>query len=137
MTQWECIQCGDTAMSSMRGGRCGPCNILNLPEDERHVCPSCCEWVESARYPDTCFECSFWEGQIGAGNNVVIAGVHYRVDFAQPLKTGDPNHLGMSGRKYHIQMTDGRSVVTNDLWYQGQIPERFRDRLPDNAVMVL
>jgi hypothetical protein len=31
-------------------------------------------------------------------------------------------------------MLDGRSIKTNNLWFGGVIPERFRDRLPDNAI---
>lgn len=135
--RWECSECGNTKMSSMRGGKCGQCNTLALPVEERHCCPTCGLWVETARYPVECFSCAYWEGQITRGNNVVIDGVHYRVDFAKPIKNDrNPDNLGMAGRKFRIRMLDGREVVTNDLWYQGPIPPEFRPRLPDNAEFV-
>ena len=36
-----------------------------------------------------------------------------------------------------IRFTDGREVITHNLWHQGTIPKHFRARLPDNAVFVV
>jgi hypothetical protein len=41
---------------------------------------------------------------------------------------------GHGGRKFVIVFTDGRRVVTTNLWYGGTVPPKFRDRLPDSAV---
>lgn len=61
---------------------------------------------------------------------VVVNGVHYRLG---PDRKGAP-FKGFDGRRWEIEYLDGRpSVVTNDLWYQGRVPERYRVLLPDNA----
>jgi hypothetical protein len=73
----------------------------------------------------------YWEREIAhePDRRVVIEGVHYRLGTA----TKPSSHNGMSGRQYDIEFFDGRRVTTCDLWYQGPIPPKFRDALPDNA----
>lgn len=75
-----------------------------------------------------CFFCNYWSQLIGRGG-IVINGEHYMVGSAKTPSS----HNGFSGRWFYIKMNDGREIRTCDLWYQGAIPERFRDRLPDNA----
>jgi hypothetical protein len=41
----------------------------------------------------------------------------------------------MGGARYLVTI-DGEEIETNNVWHQGKVPERFRDRLPDNATMV-
>ena len=43
---------------------------------------------------------------------------------------------GHGGRKFHIKFFDGREVITDNLWYQGVIPPKYRELLPDNAEFV-
>jgi hypothetical protein len=77
-----------------------------------------------------CFHCAFWESQIDNPENVVIAnGTHYR------LGDGKGKFKGHSGRRFVIQFFNGSTHISNDLWSQGLIPERFRGRLPDNATL--
>lgn len=40
---------------------------------------------------------------------------------------------GFSGRRFWIRFKDGSTLTTNNLWYQGKIPDEFRDELPDTA----
>lgn len=41
--------------------------------------------------------------------------------------------LGMGGSVVIITFNDGRVVITNDLWHQGDVPKEFALALPDNA----
>ena len=43
---------------------------------------------------------------------------------------------GFDGRKFRIRKNDGTEIVTTNLWYQGQIPDNFKDILPDNAEFI-
>lgn len=74
----------------------------------------------------------YWEEQLAAEpeRRVVIGGVHYRLG-----KNGNTRHQfnGFGGRRFDIEFFDGRIVTTYDLWYQGQIPPKFRKQLSDNA----
>lgn len=77
----------------------------------------------------------YWESQIASDpdRRVVVDGVHYRLG----KNGGEPSpHNGMGGARYVVEFFDGRRVVTHDLWYQGPIPPKFRDHLPDNARFV-
>ncbi len=40
---------------------------------------------------------------------------------------------GFGGRRFDIEFFDGRTVTTTDLWYQGVVSPKWRERLPDNA----
>jgi hypothetical protein len=67
--------------------------------------------------------------------NVVRANGHHYVIEAD----GSDNLFGMrgfGGEEFTIRFHDGRVVKTTNLWAQGVIPERFRERLPDNAEFV-
>lgn len=59
---------------------------------------------------------------------VIVAGHHYMV--------GKGGGGGFGGRRFEIRFHDGRTVVTNDLWYQGRIPPAWQEQLPDNAEFV-
>lgn len=43
---------------------------------------------------------------------------------------------GCGGQVSVIRFNDGRTVVTNDLWGQGDVPEIVAHLMPDNAVFV-
>ena len=83
-----------------------------------------------------CFNCSFWLEHVNNSNNqrsVRTNNEHYWIasEFASR------NHFrGFAGYKFIIHFEDGRKVISTNLWYQGEIPERFRDRLPNNCIFV-
>lgn len=86
-----------------------------------------------------CFTCLFWMEIIERVGDkkertVIVNGVaYYREDF----RKGVPSHcLGFGGSIYKIKMNNGTEYVTNNLWHQGTIPERFSKRLPNNAIFV-
>lgn len=93
--------------------------------------------------PSTKFECfhafdsDYWLQQVDSdpAARVVVGGTHYRLG---PNRPGNNDLKGFAGRRWEIEYLDGRpSVVTNDLWYQGKIPEQYRSLIPDNARFVL
>ncbi len=82
-----------------------------------------------------CHTCAFWTQHIvlflsGDPAIVIVDGAHYRLG-------DDSNRLkGHGGRKFIIHYNDGRTITTNNLWYQGIIPDRFRNTLKDNATFI-
>ena len=101
------------------------------------ICPSCGKLFIKNHIPEAyleqnCFDCSFWLEKItmpeeDKNRRVIVAGQHYMVG----TNTSGPR--GFGGRRYIIHFNDGRTVETCNLWYQGEIPEKFRAWLPDNA----
>ena len=53
--------------------------------------------------------------------------------IAYTIGDEDADSRGFGGSRFHIIFNDGREVDSTNLWCGGHIPERFRDRLPDNA----
>lgn len=89
-----------------------------------------------------CFNCNFWweyVEQVDDPNSVRVKGVHYWI-CSENAPRG--TFRGFAGKKFKIIFftptisvahNTPRIIVTTNLWSQGEIPIRFRDRLPDNA----
>lgn len=92
-----------------------------------------CESEEEVLYPiGLCYECYFWTDLFKhSPNNVVIDGKCYHIDPNEKAK-----HKGFGGRKFKIRFLDGTLVETTNLWLNGEIPEHFRERFPNNAEFI-
>ena len=80
-----------------------------------------------------CFDCDFWDGYIKRKDEpsiVRVGGCHYCIAD----ENADKYMRGFSGRRFDVKFFDGRDVTTTNLWCQGDIPERFRGQLADNAI---
>ena len=108
------------------------CNICNERDDigiynkdspifkimhERHVCYRCAYWIDKILNRPIRSE--------------VIGGVMY---IANPF-VHRPLHVikGSFGQEYYIRKFDKSLLRVNNLWNLGEIPEVFRDELPDTA----
>lgn len=124
------------------------CSERSLREGNEIQDEPCCECgrLYSTHYVDNirkklkeqkvCHTCNFWREYVEKKDAPQIArinGTHY---WSNPKTESKSQFLGFGGRLTHIRWNDGREVETNDLWYQGAIPDRFRERLPDNAIFV-
>lgn len=78
----------------------------------------------------------FWEMQLSDRSRaLVINGKHYRIGSDNGRTVA--GFKGFGGRKFKIQMLDGvEPFDVDDLWFQGPIPPKWRDRLPDTARFV-
>ncbi|MCX4792550.1 hypothetical protein OG369_43015 [Streptomyces sp. NBC_01221] len=98
---------------------------------------------------ETCFDCRFWtekirwaaDGDQMPGNYsqgpVPVARVNGRHYVVKPMNTTTPHQfLGFGGALWTFLFKDGREITSNDVMTQGEIPAHFRNRLPDNAVIV-
>ena len=85
-----------------------------------------------------CFTCDFWIEHIQrdktVDNTFVINGWHYIV--GREDKGDRYEFRGCGGSKFVIKAHDGREITTTNLWVQGEIPQHFRTRLPDNAIFI-
>lgn len=82
-----------------------------------------------------CFDHKFWDLIVAEKDkHVIIGGKSYSVgaeDSKFPFR-------GHGGRKFRFKMIEtGEVVTTTNLWYQGEIPESHKDKLPDTAVWVV
>ena len=83
-----------------------------------------------------CFTCNFWLDRLDQYNSprcVVINNNMYHID-----NWSSPGRMrGYGGRVFHIKRHDSDQIVTtNNLWHNGDIPERFHHLMPDNAVFI-
>lgn len=88
------------------------------------------DWVINP--PTLCYECYFWTDLFNhSPNNVVIDGKCYHIDPNEQAK-----YKGFGGRKFKIRFLDGTLAETTNLWLNGEIPEHFRGRFPNNAEFI-
>lgn len=80
-----------------------------------------------------CFGCAFWD-EMAERKDRIIADHNCYKDGGR--KNSRDGFLGFGGAEWKIRMNDGRLVETNNLWHNGNIPKRFWDRMPDNAVIL-
>ena len=107
------------------------------------ICRICGKEFEKSKwykpYHDICSsECyvdNFWQEIINEKDyHVIVDGVCYYYDPNKIINTNLPQYNSYAGRIFKILFNDGRIVLTNNLWCNGDIPEKFREQLPDNAV---
>lgn len=86
-----------------------------------------------------CFMCAFWVDHAANPNaGTVITQTRrgrerYEFDPAEPVVDASYGMRGHGGRRWRIRFADGRTAETNNLWSQGEIPERFYGLFPLNA----
>lgn len=86
-----------------------------------------------------CFGCLFWHELwvIRDSKDVArINGKHYILGAEASLDDLPADERGMGGGQAIIQFEDGRRVVSTNLWFQGEIDQRWKLRLRDNAQFV-
>ena len=89
-----------------------------------------------------CFNCDFWVRMVEQNQEpenilrwiVTSSWRHHRIGSGT---SNIAKHRGSYGRTYTIEWLDTtrRQTVTNDLWSQGQIPERWRHLFEVNATL--
>ncbi len=107
-------------------------------------CCECGHLVETRSYVSSpelvrdrlCFHCAHWMRLFKERDNscVIVANDTIREHFM--IGSGNSRFRGFGGRGFKIRFTNGQVVATNDLWFQGDIPEHFWDRFPVNAEFV-
>lgn len=81
-----------------------------------------------------CFDCAFWLNLYrNCSESIIFDNCHY-IDGG--FSNDDSEFLGYAGDVFEIEMMDGKTIKTNNLWHQGEIPEHFRDRLKNNAKII-
>lgn len=83
---------------------------------------------------DRCFSINYWNERVEQQKNndpnlVVINDVVYQIGDENSRST----FRGYDGRTFEIEFFDGRMVTTTNLWFNGGIPEDFKDKIHNNA----
>jgi len=121
---------------------------LNTAEDVAsadYACKECGQidnpnnWLGGEKIAATghCFNCNFWAEYVERKDETNIVRAQHRHYVAcEEASLGSHPWKGFSGHRFKIRFNDGREIETTNLWSQGVIPDRWRERLPDNAVFL-
>ena len=102
-------------------------------------CVICGKEIEKSSYSNAvlcssvCFHKHFWNEIIAEKEqHIIVDGKCYQ-DGGNVENPSPYTFLGFSGRRFWIKFFDGRTLTTNNLWYQGEIPEEYQSELPNTA----
>lgn len=93
-------------------------------------------FYNTMREQHVCFSCAFWLDKIQnpPADREIIKGHHYTI---HPTAKRPDNILrGFNGKEFFIRRFDGTLIKSNNVWHQGEIPERFRKDLLDTATFI-
>jgi hypothetical protein len=100
--------------------------------------------IDRLRRLQLCFNCNFWEehyerNQTMDKDTCVIVeqsnGTRHHYRICREPKPNECMMLGHAGARFVIHFNDGRTVISHNLWNQGDIPKHFYDKFPVNATM--
>jgi uncharacterized protein YlaI len=79
-----------------------------------------------------CFQCAFWSDKIEKPllGREIINGEHF---VFHPCQDKPLVFQGFGGREFYALLNDNSLIMSNNVWHQGKIPERFCEKLPDTA----
>lgn len=86
---------------------------------------------------NVCYKCAFWQDIIDnrPEHLEIVRGIAYR--FLPYQYERLPNYiLGNGGRVMYILGRDGIAKKSNDVWEIGEVPQHFREKLPNTAYLV-
>lgn len=133
-------KCDPAAQSGLSG-----CTLQHLVEMFDHDLPDCaCGAVIQARdgrRTDRCFSCNHWlrlNEEYGDTRLVMLTYTGERGHYLDGGRSSGPSSsLGFGGAELRWRMlSTGEERSTNNMWFQGDIPERFHDMFPINAEMI-
>ena len=105
------------------------CELCNKEFEKRFYMPG--EFYNVCR---DCFKTKYWLMIVAEKHlHIIVDGTCYCIGSHGNSNT-DMN--GFGGSLFKIEKYDGRIIETNNLWFQGDIPEEFKEQLPDNAKFV-
>lgn len=113
------------AQASHTCGMCGTLVFLFHTKPERS---------ERLKMHQWCTRCEFWFERASEKDDpatVRVRGTHYRMGGRT-----SGSLRGFGGAKFRVRFFDGRKAECSDMWCQGEIPEWFREMMPDNAVFL-
>lgn len=84
-----------------------------------------------------CFHDNYWLDRVKCKEIfTIIDGKCYYFDKEHPIEHDYKDMLGFGGDVFNIRFFNGETYKTNNLWLNGEIPEKFRAELPDNAEFI-
>lgn len=76
---------------------------------------------------------SYWEEIIAEKEyHPIINGICYYVDIKHPIELRYTMNNGFGGQWFKILM-NGKTIITNNLFYNSEVPDEYKDQLPNNA----
>jgi hypothetical protein len=112
------------------------------PEGRERFCGTCLSWLDTAAEPHPGRIIVEWsevprDGSIAAGqhrkNGTKPRHIYYLEPGKVVVETQSPAGLGFGGTPFRLTFGNGRSLETNNLWHEAEIPARFHDLFPVTA----
>jgi hypothetical protein len=81
-----------------------------------------------------CYTCDYWLHSVPPNGQTIMRADGEVYEILPDLPQGKPGMRGYGGREFRFKKLEtGEVTVSHNVWHRGTVPERFRDRLPDDA----
>lgn len=134
----------------METKNCPKCGFPSVPEDEKIktsvnlMDPNefiYSETTEIMKEKGWCFICACWQHRLEVlkdEKNWLIINGESRVakSFIPNPTHGQRAFMGSGGTTQYFRKFDGTLIKSNNVWYQGNVPQAFRNEIPDNAEII-
>ena len=108
-------------------------------------CEICGKEIEKSSYHNAivcsseCYHEHFWleiakEIKEDPKARVVVDGSCYYSKREMPIDNNKYTFHGFDGRIFKIRYNEGETVTTKNLWHNGEIPDNWKDKIPNNAI---
>lgn len=150
-TEQEIIESDEYPKMIGEGGRWSSLHPFKTKEDlELKVlekpCILCGKWiyigyVEERKQrliaKNMCFSCDLWDERSGSIKNDVNVMITPEGMYSCREDFEGPGFRGFGGDKFTFQVIKtGEIKQSSNVWYGGKIPKHFKDKIPNNAIML-
>lgn len=107
-----------------------------------YTCTNCGKRVRTADWADDlfnerlCFDCHFWLPKTLMDDSVLSGRVPLRANGVHRIGYMDNaagGFKGYGGAPFVFEFFDGRIILCCNVWHQGTIPAKWKEKLPDNG----
>lgn len=107
------------------------CSICGEPYDETHYLKGSIRSIMESRH--VCFNDAFWIEMIQLTDENTFVIDHHRYTGSLIDKEKSTGFIGFGGKDMYVKYDNGKICHYNNVWYQGEVPERWWSKIPNNA----
>lgn len=95
-----------------------------------------CEIKDIMIQEHLCFTDAFWEEKFRIADKNTFVVNHQRYHGSLIDKSQVKGFVGCGGADFYVKYNDGRVMHYNNVWFQGDIPKRWWNKIPNNAELI-
>lgn len=100
---------------------------------------TCYQEPEQMIERNMCFSCNLWTNRIQSANRsnvMIVEGCMYTLGSGDTDAAGFKGFGGAEFEFRRLTTLSNATIKSKNVWFGGEIPNRFKERIPDNAIII-